>query len=147
MNSFNHYAYGAISEWLFRTVAGIEVDEARPGFKHFILQPTPDNRALLPQNQQRITWAKAAFHSPYGSIASRWERKNDGRIAYSATVPANTTATLHLPLLLETDVATEGNVPAADALGVTYLGIANGKAVFELQSGDYKFDVHPYLEL
>jgi alpha-L-rhamnosidase len=141
MNSFNHYSYGVISEWFFRTVAGIEVDETNPGFKHFILQPTPDNRAQLPQNQQRITWANATFHSAYGNIASHWIRKNDGRITYSATIPANTTATLYLPVLLETDSINERGVPAATAEGVSYLGTVNGKAVFELQSGTYEFDV------
>jgi alpha-L-rhamnosidase len=144
MNSFNHYSYGVISEWFFRTVAGIEVDETNPGFKHFILQPTPDNRTQLPQNQQRITEANATFHSAYGNITSHWTRKEDGRITYSATVPANTTATLYLPVLPETDIVTESNLPATTAEGVSSLGIANGKAVFELQSGTYEFDVHPY---
>jgi alpha-L-rhamnosidase len=142
MNSFNHYSYGVISEWFFRTVAGIEADETNPGFKHFILQPTPDNRTQLPQNQQRITWADAVFHSAYGKIASHWIRKDDGRIIYSATVPANTTATLYLPVLMETDLITENNLPAATAGGVTALGMANGKAVFDLQSGAYEFEVH-----
>ena len=48
MNSFNHYSYGVVSEWMFRYVGGIEADETQPGFKHIILQPTPDFRTAFP---------------------------------------------------------------------------------------------------
>lgn len=141
MNSFNHYSYGVVSEWMFRYVGGIEADEKNPGFKHFILQPTPDNRTTFPQGQERITWAKASFYSYYGDIVSHWSRKEDGRIGYQATVPVNTTATLYLPVLSEADAIYEGDGPAADSEGVEYVGMEEGCAVFRLQSGTYSFDV------
>lgn len=89
MNSFNHYSYGAIGEWMYDEMAGISNDPDNPGFKHTILQPTFDN-------DKRITWAKGSFDSVYGTIKSEWEVKN-GTLTYDATVPANTTATVYIP--------------------------------------------------
>lgn len=140
MNSFNHYAYGVVAEWLFRYVGGIEADEAQPGFKHIILQPTPDDREDFPKGQERITSAKATHRSGYGLISSAWQYKEDGRITYAATVPAGTTATLYLPVQKSTDVITEGGKALEKAEGVAFKGIENGKAVIELQSGTYEFD-------
>ena len=146
MNSFNHYSYGVVAEWMFRRVAGIESDEAQPGFKHFFLMPTPDDRTYFPAGQERITSAKASHRSGYGLIRSEWERGDDGRIAYVATVPANTTATLYLPLADEDDEITEGGKPLEEAEGLEFKGIRDGKAVIELQSGTYRFNIaegHP----
>ena len=141
MNSFNHYSYGVVAEWMFRRVAGIESDEAQPGFKHFFLMPTPDDRTYFPAGQERITSAKASHRSGYGLIRSEWERGDDGRIAYVATVPANTTATLYLPLADEDDEITEGGKPLEEAEGLEFKGVRDGKAVIELQSGTYRFNI------
>lgn len=141
MNSFNHYSYGVVSEWMFRRVAGIEADEAQPGFKHFFLMPTPDDRTYFPAGQERITSVKATHESGYGLIGSEWQRGDDGRISYQATVPANTTATLYLPLLSENDEITEGGKALEEAEGVTFKGIEDGKAVIELESGSYEFSM------
>lgn len=143
MNSFNHYSYGAVSEWMYRYVAGIEADESNPGFKNVILQPTPDNRTSFPDGQERITWAKATYNSYYGDIKSAWMRKDDGRITYTATIPANTTATLYLPVVSENDEIFESGKPVAEAEGVTFVEIKDGKAKYELKSGTYNFDVNP----
>lgn len=141
MNSFNHYSYGVVSEWMFRYVGGIEADETQPGFKHIILQPTPDFRTAFPTGQKRITQAKASHLSGYGRISSEWQYKEDGRISYTATVPANTTATLYLPLMEKTDNITESGKDLKEAEGVDFKGIVDGKAVIELQSGTYQFDM------
>jgi alpha-L-rhamnosidase len=141
MNSFNHYSYGAVAEWMFRYMGGIDLDEDNPGFKHIILQPTPDNRTSLPAQQERITKVEAKHNSYYGEIGSSWTRKSDGRITYSAVVPANTTATLYLPVIDNEDVIYEGNTPADQAEGVTFVKIENGKAIYRLQSGKYSFKV------
>lgn len=85
MNSFNHYAYGAIGDWMYRVVAGIEIGE--PGYKHIIIQPHAD---------KRLSYAKASYESGYGKIASGWEIK-DGNVVVNVTIPANTTATVILP--------------------------------------------------
>ena len=97
MNSFNHYSYGAVSEWMFRYIGGIEVDEENPGFKHFVLKPVPDTRSFRPQGQEKITSCKAVYNSQYGDIVSDWQIKDDGRIAYNIEVPVNTTATVYIP--------------------------------------------------
>ena len=87
MNSFNHYAYGAIGEWLYTYVSGIETDEKNPGYKHFILAPHPGGG---------LTNAKAEFVSIYGLIKSAWKIEGDNFI-YNVEIPANTTATVFLP--------------------------------------------------
>ncbi len=140
MNSFNHYSYGAVAEWMFRYMGGIEADEAEPGFKHVILQPAPDFRTAFPDGQERITSVKASHRSPYGLIRSEWRHKEDGRVSYTATVPANTTATLYLPVKKDDDRITESGKPAEEAEGVEFKGVEDGKAVFGLQSGTYSFD-------
>lgn len=142
MNSFNHYSYGAVSEWMYRFMGGIEADENTPGFKHFILQPNPDKRTSLPEGQERISSVEAKYDSYYGDIKSEWVVRNDGNLAYKATVPANTTATLYLPFDNETDVIFEGSVLAENAEGVTFVKKENGKAVYELKSGNYTFGIN-----
>ena len=139
MNSFNHYSYGVVSEWMFRRVAGIEADEAQPGFKHFFLMPTPDERTYFPAGQERITSVKATHESGYGLIRSEWQRTDDGRVSYKSTVPANSTATLYLPVLSGNDEITESGKALEEAEGVTFKGIEDGKVVIGLESGSYEF--------
>jgi len=139
MNSFNHYAYGAVAEWMFRFMAGIEADENKPGFKHIILQPTPDNRKTMPDGQQRITSVDATYRSDYGDVKSAWKRMDDGTIALSVTVPANTTATLYYPVASPDASVKESGTDAANAEGVEFVGYSDGKAVYNLLSGTYRF--------
>ena len=87
MNSFNHYAYGAVLAWMHRTMAGIREDPSEPGFRHFVLAPVPD---------RRMVFADARFRSPYGEIRSAW-RYESGRLVWEFTIPANTTATVIAP--------------------------------------------------
>lgn len=87
MNSFNHYAYGAIGDWMYNTITGIQHDESNPGYKHIILRPQP---------HEGLTWAKADFESLYGKISSHWQIAND-EIHLIITIPPNTTASLYLP--------------------------------------------------
>jgi len=87
MNSFNHYAYGAIGEWLYRYVAGMDIDPENPGYKHILLAPHPGGG---------LTNAGVEFTSLYGKVKSAW--KIDGNnFVYEVIVPANTTATVTLP--------------------------------------------------
>jgi alpha-L-rhamnosidase len=87
MNSFNHYAYGAIGEWMYRVVAGIRIDEARPGYKHILIQPRPGGD---------LTYARAAVETMYGKVSAGWEIV-DGRIKLQVEIPPNTTATVKMP--------------------------------------------------
>ncbi len=87
MNSFNHYAYGAIGEWMYNTVAGIELDPNKPGYKNIIIKPQPG---------EGITWARAELVSRYGLIVCSW--KLDGKkLSVNGVIPPNTTATVILP--------------------------------------------------
>lgn len=87
MNSFNHYSYGAIEEWMMTYCLGIERDEAHPAYKHFFLQPRPGGS---------LEYAKGHYDTMYGRIESAWRKTKDG-YSYECTVPANTSATLLLP--------------------------------------------------
>ncbi len=135
MNSFNHYAYGAVQEWMYRHIAGIETTEDAPGFAHPILQPKPDTRTddEIPAGQERITWAKTSYESRAGLIVSNWSTE-DGFV-YECTVPVPTT--LYLPVLTEADTYTvNGAVKSfADAERTPC-----GKAVIlSLEAGSYTF--------
>ena len=88
MNSFNHYAYGAVLAWMYGTMAGINPDAANGGYKHFVLAPLPD---------RRLGKVDAAFDSPYGTIRSAWSYGGDGTLTWTFTIPANTTATVKVP--------------------------------------------------
>lgn len=125
MNSFNHYAYGAIGDWMYRVVAGIEI--GKPGYKHILIQPEID---------KRLTYAKATFESSYGQIASGWETK-DGKMLMHIKIPPNTTATIKLPFA-ETNVITENGKPIANVFkNVKQDG---NNAVLETGSGEYTFE-------
>jgi alpha-L-rhamnosidase len=87
MNSFNHYAYGAIGDWLYSTVAGLEIDPAAPGYKHTILRPQPGGG---------LSFARASLNTLYGTLVSDWKLEGE-TFVYTAVVPPNMTATVHLP--------------------------------------------------
>lgn len=77
MNSFNHYAYGAVADWMYGAAAGINSDPDRPGFEHIIFRPVTD---------RRLDFVKASIDTRRGTVASEWRRGN-GRIKYIFTVP------------------------------------------------------------
>ena len=133
MNSFNHYAYGAVAEWMYRFMVGIEADEHAPGFTHFYLQPRPDVRtdAELPKGQERITYAKGTFESPKGEIYAAWENKDGFR--YEVHIPEGTRATLFLPLFGK-DSYKQNGVCQQTECGVD-------KARISLPAGSYIFEV------
>jgi alpha-L-rhamnosidase len=88
MNSFNHYSLGSVGAWLYSGAAGIQPDDASPGYKHFF---------LAPQFTTRLSHVKATLDSPYGVIASDW-RVEKGQVFYDVTIPPNSSATLELPV-------------------------------------------------
>lgn len=128
MNSFNHYSFGAVGQWMMAYSLGIQRDE--PGFKKFILQPEPDPAG-------EMTWAEGYYDSMYGRIKSAW-KVSDNKLLFVLTVPANTTATLYLPTISESFVKESGTL-ANEAEGVTYIKYEKGRAVYELKSGSYEF--------
>jgi len=127
MNSFNHYAYGAIGDWMYQVVAGLDIDPAAPGYKHILIQPQPGGG---------LTHAKASHATMYGQVSSDWQIK-DGQFTLSVEIPANTRGTVRLPKAPVGKV-TEGGKPLTDA------GIQDGgDVVVEIGSGKYVF-VYPW---
>ncbi len=86
MNSFNHYAYGAVGDWLYRVAAGIDTDAECPGYRHILLSPRTD---------PRLQFVRASHESPYGLICSEWTREAD-RVTLRVTLPVNTETTITL---------------------------------------------------
>ena len=126
MNSFNHYAFGCVFDWLMQRSAGISPDEASPAFHHFFLRPVTDSTG-------RLTSAAAHYDSMYGRIESGWRIEPDGTTVYKFTVPANTKATLMLPISADDRIK-----PDARALS----GHRNGDIMeYELGSGKYVFEI------
>lgn len=130
MNSFNHYSFGAVGQWLISRSLGIKRDE--PGFSRFCLCPMPDRSGAL-------TEASGWYESASGRIESAW-RAVPGGWVYSFTVPANTECRLALPGAGDAVVLESGSA-AENAVGVTALGYKNGVHEFRLESGAYTFTV------
>ena len=129
MNSFNHYAYGAIGDWMYRVVAGIEVDPSAPGYKQILIQPQPGGG---------LTRVRASHLTPFGRVECWWELKAK-RIEIGVEVPANTRATIRLPGAAAAQV-TEGDKPLVAGDGIETIK-ANGDAfVLEVGSGRYRFE-------
>jgi alpha-L-rhamnosidase len=121
MNSGNHVMLiGDLVIWLYEDLAGIAPDPVQPGFQHIIMKPEPVGG---------LKFVKATHVSPYGLIASEWHR--DGNtFDWRIKIPANTTATVYVP-------ASKAGAATADGVGpVRY---ENGRAVYELGSGQYHF--------
>ena len=98
MNSFNHYAYGCVCEWIWETAAGISSDPAQPGFKHIIMKPVPD---------RRLGHMTAEYNSAAGLIRSSWKYEGDKWI-WNFTVPQGATASVTLPGETQAKTYTEG---------------------------------------
>ena len=128
MNSFNHYAYGAIGDWLYRKVAGIDLHPEVPGFRQFIIKPHPFGE---------MNDVKASHWLPYGEIRSEWIVL-DGIMQLKVTIPVNTTAEIHVPstgTALTVDGKNAQTMKIADGpgTGYHYLRLTKG-------SGTYLFE-------
>jgi alpha-L-rhamnosidase len=117
MNSFNHYSFGAVDEWMYETIGGLVIDESDPGWKVIDIRPVPGGG---------LTSAKATLDSPYGAIVSDWQISG-GTFTLSVTVPVNSTATVYLPYT--EGVQLDGSAPPAPGADGGY-SIASGTYVF-----------------
>ncbi len=124
MNSFNHYAYGAIGDWMYRVVAGMEI--GAPGYKHILIQPKPSSR---------LDYAEATHESKYGEIISGWKIDN-GNLTVYCTIPANTTATITLPRTSIEKTREDGKPITTLYPGAKEI---DGNVVLEVGSGSYEF--------
>ena len=120
MNSFNHYSLGSIGEWLFRHVAGIELDLDVPGFERFILRPFVG---------QGLEYARASYRTIHGEIVSDWRRVRD-QLEWKVHIPPNTTARIYIPAEADTAVDTDG---------ARIAGREPRAAIVEVASGTYAF--------
>jgi alpha-L-rhamnosidase len=134
MNSFSHYAFGAVCEWMFRDLAGIDTDG--PGYRKILIRPGPPSPGSNP-DVKPIDRVKASYGSRRGPIAVEWSREAK-RFVLRVEIPANTTATVLLPAA-DAATITEGGKPLAEAAGVRLLRMEGGRAVLEIGSGRYAF--------
>jgi len=128
MNSFNHYAYGAVGDWLYSVVAGIEIDDLAPGYKHILIQPQPGGG---------LTRVRASHECLYGSVSSAWEVNNQV-FQLVAQVPPNTHATVQLPKAVLREVKESGK-PIALGNGIAAIQQSGDTVVVEVGSGRYVF--------
>jgi len=129
MNSFNHYAYGAIGEWMYRKVAGLDLDAAVPGFKRLRIEPL--------FGAGKLTQARAAHETMYGAAESAW-RVDGARIEVRVRVPANATAEVVLRGATAAGT-TESGAPVTAAAGVADVRETESGLVLNVGSGEYTF--------
>lgn len=104
MNSFNHYAYGAIGKWMYSTLAGIAPDEKNAGYKNIIFTPRPD---------MAMGFVNATLDSPYGKISSSW-KNNQGNLSWEIVIPPNSTGTIVFPSKDTAKISLDGKAIAKD---------------------------------
>jgi alpha-L-rhamnosidase len=129
MNSFNHYAFGSVGEWLYGSVAGIRTDPDHPGYSRILVEPMPGGG---------LTSARATLETPRGEVSSEW-RAAGKDIVLEVEIPPNATAAVSIPAASLTSVRESGGV-AAEAPGVHDARFETGIAVFEVGSGTYRFE-------
>ncbi|MFO0890370.1 MAG: glycoside hydrolase family 78 protein [Isosphaeraceae bacterium] len=128
MNSFAHYSFGAVYQWMVENIGGIR--SAAPAYKEIVIDPHPGGR---------LASAEISYHSIRGDIASSWTKAGD-TLTLKVTIPANTTAQVVLPASRPEDI-TEGGRPVDKAEGIRVGGVENGRAVLHVGSGRYSFAV------
>jgi len=129
MNSFNHYAIGAVGEWMYRIILGINNDDTHPAYEHFVIRAYPGGG---------LSWAKGSYDSIRGKIESSWS-VTGGKLRLDVRIPANTTANVYVPAKDAASVMESGK-PASTATGVKLLRMEDGSVVFLVQSGSYNFE-------
>lgn len=142
MNSFSHYSFGAVCEWMFRDLAGISSDG--PAYSKVIIRPLPPAPGSNGLHKP-IEWVKASYDSIQGKIISQW--KVDGDLFFlDTTIPANTTATVYVPAQSAQDI-TENGKPLSKSKNIRLLRSENGTVVLHVESGSYHFEstggIHP----
>ena len=129
MNSFNHYAYGAIGDWMYRVVAGLDTYEDEPGYKHIRIQPHIGGG---------LTNASASLQTYYGKASNGWKIEN-GKLFLEVEIPANTTADVYIPAKNKEDVLESGT--AIDkSKDIQFQKTEEGYVVVKIGSGKYRFE-------
>lgn len=128
MNSFNHYAYGAIGDWMYRVVTGIDTDETAVGYKQIVIKPVLG---------KQLSQASATLETLYGKVSSFWQDELEKTLV-SVTVPHNTSATIFLPAD-DIQNITEGGKPLSLTKEVIVLGQEGAYMKLKAGSGVYQF--------
>jgi alpha-L-rhamnosidase len=128
MNSFNHYAYGAIGDWMYRVMAGLDTDKDAVGYKKIRIQPHIGGK---------FTYASASYETAYGKLSSNW-RIDGQQLKLSVEIPANTTATVYIPINREDEVMENGQ-PLTESKTIQVIGKEKGYIVVKVGSGKYEF--------
>ena len=126
MNSFSHYAYGSVAEWMFSQAAGIQSDG--PGFRELIIKP---------EIGQGMDFLEASYESINGLIATRWEKQQD-TLELQVSVPANTVAQVYLPTADMTAVRESGQ-PLSKLTGLEIVDKQAAASIVQIGSGNYQF--------
>ena len=127
MNSFNHYAYGAVGDWMFQNLGGLQIVE--PGYKQSRIAPLIGGGGL--------SHARCGIQTPYGLLASEWTLAK-GELTLKVTVPANTSAEVVIPAA-SPEAVREGMVAAVAAPGVSGAAFKAGRVTLRVGSGRYEF--------
>lgn len=130
MNSFNHYAYGAIGDWLYRRMAGIDTYEDGPGYKHIKIQPHIDTN---------FSNATASLKTYYGMVKSGWS-VDSTKLKLKVEIPANTRATVFIPAKDE-KLITENGKPLLSTSEIKILRKEDDYVVITIGSGSYSFEI------
>ena len=128
MNSFAHYSFGAVYQWMVENIGGIRSDG--PAYKRIIIRPQPGGD---------LTWADVRYTSIRGEIVSRWELK-DGRFTLKVTIPPNTTGTVYVPAKSAAAVTCDDKELTATPQ-VKVLRQDGDRAILAIESGTYEFVV------
>jgi len=128
MNSFNHYAFGAVGDWMYQNIGGIDVDPAAPGYRHSRIAPRPG---------AGLTSANASLETVYGTLSSAW-KLDRGRFRLEVTIPPNTSAEVTL-WNARLDQVREGGVALASRDGVRAARQRGPDVVVDVGSGRYSF--------
>ena len=128
MNSYNHYAYGAIGDWMYRVVAGLDTEEDGVGYKKIRVKPHVGGK---------LTQAAATLDTYYGKASSDWKIEN-GKMLLTVEIPANTTATVYVPAT-SPDGIQEGGKPLSSVSDVKVSGTEKGYVAVKVGSGTYQF--------
>lgn len=130
MNSFNHYSYGAIGDWMYRTVVGLDTYTDGPGYKHI---------KVMPHTGEGLTNASASLQTYYGELSSGWKTEN-GTFTMDVEIPANTTASIFVPAA-SADAVTENGAALSSIKDITIAGSSEGYIEIKAGSGKYHFEV------
>jgi alpha-L-rhamnosidase len=129
MNSFNHYAYGAIGDWMYRVAAGIDTDESAPGYKSITIKPHPGGD---------LTSVSAEYNTLYGPAKSAWKIEGE-KLLLEVEIPANTKAKVFVPSASPEELMESGK-PVASVKEIKVLGQDGNYVVLEMGSGRYRFE-------